>query len=122
MNHFHFSASDTLATIQFYEQYFGFRKIRSLKNTHVLTDNSGFLLAIDESNDCTSLPQTCHLGFTLPSAERVRQTYQNMLQEKVQIIAPLQMPSAKAIHFYCQDPAGNTIEVGWYNFLSTENI
>lgn len=114
MNHFHFASSAVDPTIAFYETYFHFQKCRTLGKTHVLEGSHGFLLAIDESEDSVCLPPGSHLGFRLDTPEAVQAIYRRMYADGVPITTPLATPSPRASHFYCLDPSGHSIEVGYY--------
>ena len=116
MNHFHFSSSNAVATVSFYERYFGFQKIKKLGGTHVLKDRGNFILAIDEVDKATPIPAGSHLGFTLIGADAVQRLYEEMAKDEVPLNGELQNPSARAIHFYCLDPSRNRVEVGWYEW------
>jgi len=114
VNHFHFPSANALPTISFYERYFGFRKIRLLGNTHILINQNKFLLAIDESTASDPLPATSHLGFQLPDKEEVRKIHEQMRTDFPSDTGHLLEPSARALHYYCSDPSGNRLEIGWY--------
>ncbi len=115
MNHFHFSSAAVDPTIAFYESYFGFPKVRTMGKTHVLEGEHGFLLAMDEAEASKPLG-AAHLGFRLNTHEAVRSIYRRMKEEGVAITSELATPSPRASHFYCLDPSGQTIEVGFYDF------
>jgi catechol 2,3-dioxygenase-like lactoylglutathione lyase family enzyme len=115
MNHFHFASHAVDPTIAFYETYFGFRQARVLGKTHVLVGDHGFLLAIDEGESAATLPKGSHLGFTLESPEKVHALFRRMAAEGVAITSALVTPSPRASHFYCLDPSGQPLEVGWYD-------
>lgn len=116
MNHFHFGSSNAVATVSFYEKYFGFREIKRLGPTHVLRDDNNFILAIDEIAGAEPIPNCAHLGFTLTDPDVVEELHVTMSADQVPLPGELQRPSTRATHFYCQDPSGNRIEVGWYSW------
>lgn len=113
MNHFHFPSHRHLETISFYEGYFGFRKLRQLGKAHILVGMHGFLLAIDEKDRADTLPSGIHLGFRYESPEKVQKLFKRMSDDGEKL-SDLLTPSERATHFYCEDPNGNKIEVGWY--------
>jgi catechol 2,3-dioxygenase-like lactoylglutathione lyase family enzyme len=116
MNHFHFGSARAAATVSFYEKYFGFRKIKNLGKTHVLKDQRNFILAIDEENEASPIPQSAHLGFTLSDPESVQLLYESLASDEVPLPGPLKKTSPRAVHFYCVDPSNNRVEVGWYDW------
>jgi catechol-2,3-dioxygenase len=125
LNHLHFASRRAEQTRAFYEEYFGFRLSRQLPGTAVLCDGHGFLLAIDDRKD--SLPETLpegtaqlHIGFCLDTPEQVETLYGDMKARSVPFRGELTRLSANALHFYCQDPTGNQIEVGWFRGLQPE--
>ncbi len=115
MNHFHFSSASPLPTITFYEKYFGFRKIKMLGKTHVLVSQAKFILAIDESTASDPIPASSHLGFSLPARSEVQSLYEKMREDDQSSTGALLEPSPRALHFYCSDPSGNRLEIGWYD-------
>ena len=113
MKHFHFPSAEPEKTADFYETFFGFRKLRRLGNTQVLADRANFLLAIDECEACAPPPDSTHLGFCLESREQVPELYARLQAQHE--VTELREPTPKVSHFYCQDPTGNRLEVGWYD-------
>jgi len=116
MNHFHFPSAAVPATIDFYTSHFAFQKVATLGKTHVLRDTKGFLLAIDESEASAPPPKAQHLGFHLDGKQAVLDLFQKL---KAATKSPLIEPSPRVIHFYCEDPSGNRLEIGWYHFEKT---
>jgi predicted enzyme related to lactoylglutathione lyase len=114
LNHFHFPSNSTIETINFYSKYFEFNKKAQLGKTHILKNPNGFLLAIDESDTKQTLNQKSHLGFQLNDAEKVRVLYLKMIEDGIPMVRELREPSQNAIHFYCTDPTGYVLEIGWY--------
>jgi catechol 2,3-dioxygenase-like lactoylglutathione lyase family enzyme len=115
VNHFHFASARAGETISFYETYFGFRERRTLGKTHVLMNDSRFLLAIDETEACGPALNGAHLGFSLANPEAVKALFHKMARAGVTLSGNLLEPSARATHFYCVDPSGNRVEVGWFD-------
>ena len=113
MNHFHFPSAAVPETIDFYTKHFAFREIATLGKTHVLRDDKGFLLAIDESAEGDPPSKARHLGFHLEGKRAVLELF---LRLKPMVKSPLIEPSPRVIHFYCEDPSGNRLEIGWYHF------
>lgn len=116
MNHFHFGSSNAASTAWFYEKYFGFCEVKQLGKTRVLKNQSGFILAIDENEAAEPIPRGTHLGFTLGSPDEVQALFIGLQHDEFALTGELQIPSLRAIHFYCFDPSLNRVEVGWYDF------
>jgi catechol 2,3-dioxygenase-like lactoylglutathione lyase family enzyme len=119
LNHLHFASAEPEKTRAFYEIYFGFRVSRRLRGTTVLANPAGFVLAIDdragERPPCGPRDRL-HFGFCLESPQAVTALYETMKAGTV-AAAPLVRIGENALHFYCDDPAGNRIEVGWFRGL-----
>ncbi len=118
MNHFHFPSNTVASTVEFYESFFGFRKKITLGKTQVLENGERFLLAIDESYTTAPLSERIHLGFRLENAAEVSSLHTRMKKEGVAAMGDLMNPSPHALHFYCADPSGNRLEIGWYAFVT----
>lgn len=116
MNHFHFASQAVARTRDFYIRYFGFRERAKIGRTLVLENSDGFLLALDESRESSSMPENAHLGFRLKDAATVDHINAQMRAEGTVIVGTVLSPSPRARQFYCLDPSGNRIEVGWYDF------
>jgi catechol 2,3-dioxygenase-like lactoylglutathione lyase family enzyme len=119
LNHLHLSARQPESTRRFYETYFGFRPHLQLGETVVLVNAEHFLLAIDPRGDSTDAsPPPLHFGFCVGRPEEVDALYQAMRQGGVVFTQELRVMSPNARSFYCWDPAGNQVEVGWYKKLN----
>jgi extradiol dioxygenase family protein len=116
VNHLHFEAPDVEATRRFYETYFAFQPHLRLRDTVVLTNDRRFFLAIDPGNP--SGEERLHFGFCLSTAEEVHRLHERMLADRIPLAQALKAHSENAVSFYCFDPAGNRIEVGWYRPLT----
>ena len=114
MNHFHFPSAKLSETVDFYEHFFRFKRARVIRKTHILSGENDFILAIDESGTAHTMPKEVHLGFRLKNEDEVKRLFQQMAHSGVPMAGPLLTPSNRATHFYCKDPSGNNIEVGWY--------
>ena len=117
LRHLHFGAQDVKQTQAFYETYFGFQEHLNLGDTVVLKDADQFVLAIDALEKVPPASPTLHFGFLLRSAKAVESLYEKMHRAGVSVVQPLKKISDKAIQFYCLDPSGNKVEVGWYQML-----
>lgn len=116
VNHLHFGSPNVDATRGFYERYFGFRHHSNLRETVVLVGDSHFLLAIDPLVEAAA-PTRLHFGFCVGDSAKVRTLYAKMKDEGVSFSQELKEISENAVNFYCVDPAGNCVEVGWYKPL-----
>jgi len=127
LNHFHFSSNTVPKTCEFYRRYFGFEVRWQILDKVVLGNRDGFILAIDPipisspAPDRTSLaPPLQHLGFYLDDVEEVVALHRRMKDDGVSIQQELTERSENCRHFYCVDPSGNSIEVGWNQaFINT---
>ncbi len=117
LNHLHFASKAPEATREFYESYFGFRPHRRLGRTEVLVNEEHFLLAIDDSDSPDRRQSALHFGFCLDSPEKVEAAYLAMKNDGVPLEKELTRLSENAVQFYCFDPSGNHVEVGWYRNL-----
>lgn len=121
LNHLHISSPAVPETCSFYHQYFGFDVRWRILDKVVLADAEGFILAIDPvapppeaSPEQTARPTAVqHIGFYLDTPEEVVALHRRMKSDGVGIPQELVERSANCLHFYCVDPSGNSIEVGW---------
>jgi catechol 2,3-dioxygenase-like lactoylglutathione lyase family enzyme len=117
LNHIHFATGDITKTREFYETYFGFREHFRLHKTLVLTNDHHFLLALDDTNTQSATAPSFHFGFCVESADAVRDLYERMKLSGVAFVQEFKTLSPNAVSFYCLDPHGNQVEVGWYRNL-----
>ena len=118
LNHLHFSSPALPETCAFYHRYFGFEVRWRILDKVVLSDSEGFILAIDpipqsEHDQASHASQLRHLGFYLDTPDEVVALHRRMKDDGVDISQELVERSANCLHFYCVDPSGNPIEVGW---------
>jgi len=118
LNHIHFRAENPALTRAFYEKYFGFEFLRDLRGTIVLRNPGRFLLAIDPASEAAPATAGFHFGFCLETRDEVTHLYRQMRDEKVDFSQDLRVLGPGAVSFYCFDPAGNRVEVGWYQALN----
>lgn len=116
MNHFHFTTSEVEKTADFYTRFFGFRTVKQLGKTRVLKNSSGFILALDEGTETLPIPEASHIGFTCESDDRLAELFVKIKDNPENKASAIVRHGSRAAHFYCKDPSGNGIEVGWYNF------
>ena len=115
LNHIHLTSSEPQKTSEFYQKYFGFKRVRQIQKTTVMTNADQFILAFDGVEISQAVRKPCHIGFTLTEKGEVELLYQRMQRDGISA-GDLQSPNDNVIHFYCEDPCGNSIEVGWYRF------
>jgi lactoylglutathione lyase len=116
LNHMHLSVPDVELARLFYERYFEFKfafaedtgKMVFLKNP------SGFLLAIHQMKDGehVEFPAWFHFGFSLDSAQKVKELYERLKQDEVEFERDLKI-SEKWANFYCWAPGRYRLEVSW---------
>jgi catechol-2,3-dioxygenase len=117
-NHLHFASDKVVATRKFYEAYFGFRFHSNIRTTTVLVNESHFFLAIDPvEGELPPSENRLHFGFCLTDADSVEHLYRQMESNRVPFAQQYEQISENAVSFYCYDPAGNCVEVGWYRTL-----
>ena len=118
LNHLHFQSARPRETSAFYQEYFGFRAHVELGPTVVLANDERFFLAIDPAPGAEPVDgEALHFGFCLRDADEVRMLYALMKGAGVPFTKDLTDLSPNATQFYCVDPAGNRVEVGWYRPL-----
>lgn len=117
LNHVHFASGDVGATRAFYERFFGFKLHARLRDTTVLVNDDHFLLAIDAAPERAGVEPPAHFGFCVATRDEVEAAYAAMREAGVAFAQELRVLSENAVSFYCEDPAGNRVEVGWYRNL-----
>jgi catechol 2,3-dioxygenase-like lactoylglutathione lyase family enzyme len=121
-NHLHFATSRLEATRDFYTGYFGFEPFTKLRDTVVLKGKAHFLLAMDPACEATEPNARLHFGFCVETADEVDALYGRMLADGIAFAQPLKAISPHARNFYCYDPSGNCVEVGWYRPLLSGHL
>ena len=114
INHVHLAATNVANTQAFYEHYFGFRAERSHGKGVFLRDASGFLIALDPTEEPIAFPSWFHLGFCFESAEEVRALHRKATDGGAQIARKLLDEPNEYASFYLADPDGLRIEVSWH--------
>lgn len=117
LNHVHIAGPNVEELKNFYEKYFGFRKHFNHGKGYFLTNDAGYLLAIDpieQNSKPIELPEWFHLGFCLKDPKEVVSLYEKMKDDsRVKFARELKKFEEEAVNFYCYDPAGFKIEVSW---------
>ena len=112
INHVHLAAHDVARTQDFYAHYFGFRLERQHGRGVFLRDASGFLIALDPTDQPVVFPPWFHLGFCLGSAAEVHALHQKALDGHARITRQMLAEPGQYASFYMADPDGCPLEVG----------
>ena len=115
LNHVHLGTRNLAAFEVFYNQYFGFKKKFDHGQGAFLTNNSGFLIAVDPVHVLPDLPDWYHLGFCLDSEIEVFKIYEKMKEGGANIVRDMRAEAGSFASFFVKDPDGNKIEVSWHN-------
>ena len=114
INHVHLASTDVATTQAFYEHYFGFRTEHQHGKGVFLRDASGFLIALDPTDQSPSFPSWFHLGFCLGSAAEVQALHRKALAGGARIVRGLLAEPGQYTSFYLADPDGCHLEVSWH--------
>lgn len=115
LNHVHFGTKNLAKIKKFYEIYFGFITKLEHGDGVFLTDQKGFLIAIDPVDEIPELPDWYHLGFCLNSSEEVFNIHNKMKSNNENIVREMKTSENQFASFFVKDPDGNKIEVSWHN-------
>jgi catechol 2,3-dioxygenase-like lactoylglutathione lyase family enzyme len=116
LNHLHLKTPDLKKTQSFYERYFGFTTQEKMDGFWFFIDESGFLLAIEETKPgepATELPKWFHFGFCLDNPEKVTKLFERMKADNVPFARELTGEDGEWLNFNCFDPSGHKVEVSW---------
>lgn len=115
INHLHLKVADIGKSIAFYTTLFGFKEKAKLSDKfYFLQDESGFDLALDETEVVKPLPDGVHFGF----AFKTRAEVQALLEKAKETYPMLLSDQDLKDHgtwgdFSCTDPDGHPIQVYW---------
>jgi catechol-2,3-dioxygenase len=115
INHVHLGTKDMRRAEEFYHRHFGFRKKSDHGSGVFLSNDAGFLIAIDTVEELPQFPDWYHLGFCLDSPDKVQDLYQAMKLAGVQIARNMKSSPGEFASFFVKDPDGNKIEISWHN-------
>lgn len=115
INHVHLGTKNLDASIDFYVQLFGFRKTLDHGSGVFLTNDAGFLIAIDPVAELPNLPTWYHLGLCLSSEDQVHLLHAKCRSRNVQIARELLQEPGQFASFYISDPDGYRIEISWHS-------
>lgn len=111
LNHLHLHVRNLEKAKRFYESYFGFRERVCRGDILFLRNTSAFDLALAPDRKPSPLPDWFHFGFRLASARAVRELYDRMTSEGVNVDELEEYPGY--VTFRCTDSDGYGIEVYW---------
>ncbi len=114
LNHIHIGTKNIKASVDFYSNFFGFRKKFDHGSGVFLENQSGFLIAIDPVDDVPQFPQWFHIGFCLSSELEVQIIYQKVSQNNVKFAREIIRQEGEFASFFIYDPDGYKIEVSWH--------
>jgi lactoylglutathione lyase len=114
LNHVNLTVPDVSQTRNFFETYFGFRCVveRGKEALAVLTDDSGFILTLNNFNKDKEVeyPGAFHIGFMQDSRERVDEIFNTLKAGGFEAEPPKEFHGAWT--FYLTAPGGFLVEVG----------
>ena len=114
LNHVHFGTMNIAVFEQFYSRYFGFKRKFEEGNTLFLEDSKGFLIAVDPVKELPVLPEWYHLGFCQKDEKKVFQLYEQMKQNKENIVRDMMSSEGRFASYFVKDPDGNKLEISWH--------
>jgi catechol 2,3-dioxygenase-like lactoylglutathione lyase family enzyme len=115
LNHVHLGTKNIAAFQDFYKNYFGFQKKFDHGEGAFLTNEKGFLIAVDPVEVLPQLPEWYHLGFCLDSETEVFAVYEKMKVGNANIVRDMRAESGSYASFFVKDPDGNKLEISWHN-------
>ena len=115
LNHVHMGTKDLEIFQEFYKRYFGFEKKFDHGAGAFLTNDAGFLIAVDPVEALPVLPDWYHLGFCLQSSDEVFAIYEKMKADGANIVREMRAEKGDFASFFVKDPDGNKLEISWHN-------
>jgi catechol 2,3-dioxygenase-like lactoylglutathione lyase family enzyme len=113
LNHLNLTVPDVAHTRDFFETYFGFRRIMSREDDSlvVMRDESGFVLSLNNFNKAAEVeyPAAFHFGFRQDSREQVDDIYQRLQAGGIDAKPPHEFHGAWT--FFFRAPGGVLVEV-----------
>jgi catechol 2,3-dioxygenase-like lactoylglutathione lyase family enzyme len=111
LNHLNLTVPNVDETRDFMEKYFGFRRLVDRQNLTVLSDESGFVLTLNNFGKAAAVayPKAFHIGFMQPNRQRVDEFYDRLKADGYDPAAPKEFHGAWT--FYFNAPGGFMIEV-----------
>lgn len=114
LNHVHLGTKDLPAFQEFYKRYFGFEKKFDHGEGAFLTNESGFLIAVDPVESLPTLPDWYHLGFCLDNESQVYGLYEKLKSGGANIVREMRAEQGRFASFFVKDPDGNKLEISWH--------
>lgn len=115
LNHIHLGTKNLALIQKFYGQYFGFKKKFDHGEGVFLEDGEEFLMAIDPVSELPNFPSWYHLGFCLSGEAEVFKLFEEMRENKENIVRDMMSPKGEFASFFVKDPDGNRLEISWHN-------
>lgn len=110
INHLHLHVRDVTRSQSFYEQWFGMRLKREIKDGFIfLTDDADMDFALSEEEELPARPDWFHFGFRLGGPDEVRALHGRMRQGGVDVEEIAEY--GDRVTFGVSDPDGYGIEV-----------
>jgi lactoylglutathione lyase len=113
LNHLNLTVPDVRQTREFFETYFGFRSVLARDNgtLAVLTDESGFILSLNNFDKATEVeyPGAFHIGFMQKNRQQVDEMYERLKSAGLAAEPPKEFHGAWT--FYFRSPGGFLVEV-----------
>ncbi len=118
LNHLSIGTIDVKASQEFYETFFDFKKKFDQGIAVFLENKRGDLLALTAIDHPVNSPNWLHFGFVVESQKEVRDLYERMKSNGVEL-NELDQSEGKFAIFYARDPGGrHQVEVSWWNYAS----
>ena len=111
LNHLNLTVPSVQDTRNFFEKYFGFRRLVDRENLAVLSDQRGFVLALNNFGKAADVPypKAFHVGFMQSDRQQVDEFYRRLKADGYEPGAPKEFHGAWT--FYFSAPGGFMIEV-----------
>jgi catechol-2,3-dioxygenase len=104
LNHVHLGTKNLKVFEAFYNHYFGFKRKSEHGSGAFLTNDSGFLIAVDPIENLPALPDWYHLGFCLEKEKEVLNIYEKMKTGGANIVRELRAETGVFASFFVKDP------------------
>ena len=113
LNHLNLTVPDVKQTRDFFETYFGFRRITGREDDSlvVMVDESGFVLTLNNFDKAAEVeyPGAFHIGFRQDSREQVDEIHRRLRAGGIDAKPPHEFHGAWT--FYFRAPGGVLVEV-----------
>ena len=112
LTHLNLAVSNVVATQEFFEEYFGFRRVvPGSPALAILRDENGFTLTLSNFDKATETvyPADFHVGFVQQTEEQVNEINQRLRTDGFAVDPPRRFHGSWT--FYLREPGGLLIEV-----------